>query len=199
MKRAVILLLLAAILLTGCAATEAQPQEPYSQYVGSIRFDVDPAARTITARGYVFTYSYIDNGDTRGVSVTYPNGAVVTKTTTYDSNGIGMGTTSWDNADPEFLSSVESTYVDCYALLMVVPEQPAKEVKGEFAPLILVGIGFAAIGVWMYARPDVHWYWSHGWMYKDAEPSDAALGAIGAMGIISIILGVIMFLIGIFA
>jgi hypothetical protein len=186
MKRAAILLLLAALLLTGCGAEEAQPQTPYTQFVGNTQFYVDPVAMTITANGHVFAYKYTQDG----CSVTYPNGAVVTQM----GNGV-----SWGNADAEFIISNGSNYVDCNVLLMLVPEQVAQEEKGEWIPLIFVGIAIAAMGVWMYACPHVLWKWKYGWRYKNAEPSDTGLAVIMASGIIEIIVGIIMVLIGIFA
>ena len=200
MKRAVIIILLAALLLTGCAAEAPVPQELYTQYVGNTPFLVDPVAKTITANGHVFTYRYIDEGNTKGVSVTYPNGAVVTESYEYSSDGIGaLGSTGWSNADAEFIINNGADYIDCYMLLSVVPEQVQKEEKLTMWPLIFFGIAFAAAGVWMYACPHVLWHWKYGWWYKNAEPSDTGLGAIMASGIITIIVGIVLILIGIFA
>ena len=200
MKRAVVLILLAVFLLTGCAAETLAPQEPYTQYVGNTPFLVDPVAKTITANGHVFTYRYIDEGNTKGVSVTYPNGAVVTESYEYSSDGIGaIGSTSWSNADATFVINNGADYIDCYMLLSVVPEQTQEKERFAMWPSILLGLVFIAIGAWMFARPHIHWKWTHGWMYKNAEPSDLALGVSGAMGIIGIILGIVLILIGIFA
>lgn len=186
MKRAVILILLATLILTGCAAENQVPQEPYTQYVGNTQFLVDPAAMTITAQGHEFTYEYVENG----VSITYPNGAVCTE------SDVGIG---WSNADADFTINNGADYIDCYMLLIAVPEQAQNEEKQPAWPLIIAGIAFISLGAWMCARPHTHWRWNRGWKYKNAEPSDMALGVIGAVGIIEIIVGIAMILTGIFA
>lgn len=186
MKRVIVLFLLAALLLVGCGSKETQqPQEPYTQSINGVDYYVDPDAKTITAGGHTFHYAYIENG----VRVTYPNGEVVTES--YNSNG--MGGISWSDME------LSKYGVDCYDLLDAVPRQVKEEEKGEMAPLIFIGIAVIALGTWEAACPYTHWNWMYGWRYKDAEPSDEALGRIAAAGIIEIIGGVIFVLIGIFA
>jgi hypothetical protein len=60
--------------------------------------------------------------------------------------------------------------------------------------MALFGLLFIIIGVVNLFFPQVGWYMTEGWKFKDAEPNDAALimGRIG--GFISVIIGfVIMF------
>ena len=58
---------------------------------------------------------------------------------------------------------------------------------------ILVGLVAIVIGLINVISPETGWYLSHGWRFKDAEPSDASLtlGRIG--GVVAIIFGVICF------
>lgn len=189
MKRVVTLILLVALLLCGCAAEQPEPQEPYTSVINGVSYYVNPEAQTITVDGYDYYYTYIDNDDRRGVSITYPNGTVVTDSYSPSS---GMGGVSFSSMDV-------SGYADCYDLLDVVPEQVREEEKGEMIQLIFLGIPLIALGWWEAARPDTHWNWMYGWRYKDAEPSDEALGRIMAAGYLEIAFGVILILIGIFA
>lgn len=194
MKRSIILLFMVALLLCGCA-TEQEPQLPFSCSVNGVEYYVNPETQTITSQGNEYHYRYIDDDDRHGVSITYPNGAIVSES--YE-NG-GSGGVGWSNADPEFVMSQGSTYANCYDLLSVVPEQVKKEDRTVMWQLIFFGVALIAIGWWEAACPYTHWDWQYGWRYKDAEPSEEALGRIVAFGIFQIVLGVIMVLIGIFA
>lgn len=195
MKRVVLLFILVALLLCGCAA-EQEPQLPFTCSVNGIAYYVNPEAQTITSQGNEYHYRYIDNDDCHGVSITYPNGAVVTNSYSIGSN---VGGVSWSNADMDFQINQGGTYADCYDLFSVVPEQVKKEEKGEAMYLIFYGLPLIALGWWEAACPYTHWNWMYGWRYKDAEPSDEALGRIKAVGYLGIAFGVILILIGIFA
>lgn len=192
MKRAVILLLLALCFLTGCAAGESQPQEPYSQFVRNTQYIVDPSARTITVNSHVITYAYIDNG----VEITYPNGAVFRRVYVYER----AFTESWENADADFISNDGREYADTDVLMMLVPEQPVEkktEVDSNTVMSVLGGICMIGIGAWMCANPEGHFYWTKGWWFENAEPSEWALGVTTVSGAIMIIGGVIMVIAGV--
>lgn len=57
---------------------------------------------------------------------------------------------------------------------------------------ILIGLICVVCGVINAVSPETGWHLSHGWQFKDAEPSDAALtwGRIG--GVIAILLGILV-------
>lgn len=58
-----------------------------------------------------------------------------------------------------------------------------------------MGLLFIGLGIWNAVSPYSSWYFSYGWHYKDAEPSDAALGFTRFGGIVAIIIGVIALLV----
>lgn len=58
---------------------------------------------------------------------------------------------------------------------------------------IFVGLFAIVIGLINAISPETGWYLSHGWKYKDAEPSDAALTTGRISGIAAIIIGIICF------
>ena len=181
MKRAVILLLLAALLLVGCAG---QPNsKPYREMVDDIEFYVDPEYSRIVANGQLYTYT-VEEGN---VSVKYPNGAVCTE----NNGGIG-----WSNANQEMIIGNGAPYIDCDTLLSVVPRSEYKE-KSANVGVIIMGLALCGLGIWEIGCPHSAWYVSRGWWYKDAEPSDMALGWIGATGIIGVVVGIILIIIGV--
>lgn len=57
---------------------------------------------------------------------------------------------------------------------------------------LLMGLGAIAAGIYCVVCPYNVWYYSKGWQYKDAEPTDGALGVTIFGGIVMIIGGVIL-------
>lgn len=193
MKRAVMLLLLAIFLLTGCVAREPQPQEPYSQFVGNTEYIVDPNAKTVTVNGHVITYAYTQDG----VEITYPNGAVYRHVNVNEWASTG----GWINADADFIINNGNDYADCHALMIVVPEKPVEkktEVDSKTVFGIIGGLCLVGVGAWMCANPESHFYWTKGWWFENAEPSEWAVSVTTVSGWLMIIFGAIMAIVGIF-
>lgn len=65
-----------------------------------------------------------------------------------------------------------------------------REARGGY---LLVGLLLLGIGIFNTASPRTGWYWSYGWRFKDAEPSEAALLAGRLGGVVCIIIGIICF------
>ena len=57
---------------------------------------------------------------------------------------------------------------------------------------VLVIFVLLAIGIFNAVSPQTAWYLSDGWKYKDAEPSEMALGMTRFGGIVAIIIAVFM-------
>ena len=97
-----------------------------------------------------------------------------------------MGTGGWSN------DYVEGRYISGDILCELIaskaarPRDPANPAKVVFALLAI------AIGAFSAASPRTAWYWSYGWRYKDAEPSDRALSAERVGGAIAIVVGVFL-------
>ncbi|MGN0250750.1 MAG: DUF6199 family natural product biosynthesis protein [Oliverpabstia sp.] len=53
------------------------------------------------------------------------------------------------------------------------------------------------MGAFNTAAPSVAWYLEYGWRYKNAEPSDLALGLNRVGGIIAIIVGILTLVAGV--
>ena len=128
------------------------------------------------------TYYYSTNHDLTQITITYPNGAVYTKTY-YDEYSSSGG---WNSID---MGSVEDLgYIDENVLVDIIKDNNKSfQISENFVLsflLLLAGL-FAAI------FPYTAWYISYGWRYKDAEPSDIALFFERIGGIVLIIVGIL--------
>lgn len=55
-----------------------------------------------------------------------------------------------------------------------------------------IALIFIAMGILNVIKPRTGWYLSIGWKFKNAEPSDLALGMQVLGGIIAIIIGIVL-------
>lgn len=55
-----------------------------------------------------------------------------------------------------------------------------------------------AVGIFNTAAPQTAWWLEYGWRFKDAEPSDLALGANRILGVVLIFIGGVCLLATIF-
>lgn len=167
-------LLLVLILLAGCGEKAATA---YTVNERGYTLYVDLAAGTITDEsGLVYTVSYSGNR----VTITYPNGATYWWTQT-DKFGAGGSSDDYDS----------TRYVPGNVIIDAMSASQPKSSGGSSYGFF--GILFIALGVFNAWKPEWAWYISKGWQFRDAEPSDAALGMTRFGGIIAIILGVILF------
>lgn len=170
MKRIFAIFLLAALLLSGCAPKETVHTVTLNRNGIDYIFTVDTENSTVSDGQYTYTYTINGNSTT----VTYPNGA------RYYWTQDGMfGSGGWDNNyDP-------NTYADGDMLIDAINETKPETVDGH----IFAGLFLAALGAFYTFAPHAAWYLSRGWIYKNAEPSDAALIIARISGVILMILG----------
>ena len=127
MKRIIVIFLLAALLLSGCAPKETVHTVTPNRNGIDYAFTVDTENRTISDGQY--TYTYAVRGDT--TTITYPNGAQFYWT----QNGY-LGAGGWDDHyDPK-------TYTDGDMLINVIDETTPEPKNGNF----LAGLLLAALG-----------------------------------------------------
>ena len=170
MKRIIVIFLLAALLLSGCAPKETVHTVTLNRNGIDYAFTVDTENRTISDGQY--TYTYAVRGDT--TTITYPNSAQF-----YWTQDGYLGAGGWDDHyDPQ-------TYTDGDMLIDVIDETTPEPKNGNF----LTGLLLAALGAFYTFAPHAAWYLSRGWWYKNAEPSDAALILARISGVIMIVLG----------
>ncbi len=179
-------MLLAA--LCACAQkTEADSQknQPYTVNSNGVSYTVTPEnnnSGSISDGENIYHYVYEAAGRGYAVTFTYPDGETYTWTET------DIGSTGGTSLNFDF-----SKYPDGMELQSVLErENPSKPKKTEKnVPLILLLLLIGAINT---AFPRAAWYLEMGWKLKDAEPSEAALGANRAAGVLALVIGVIMML-----
>ena len=59
---------------------------------------------------------------------------------------------------------------------------------------IIVAIIFIVIGLLSIFLPEIAWYITRGWQYKDVELSDFAIKMTRVCGVIAVILGIVIIL-----
>ena len=69
----------------------------------------------------------------------------------------------------------------------VLLEKAPKEVNsGNWLAALFIGV----VGIFNIVSPYSAWYLEYGWRYKNAEPSDIALGLNRVVGVIAVIVAV---------
>lgn len=177
MKKVVLICsILLTLLLCACGTSEASTV--YTVTKNNIDYVVDTENKTISDGHHTYQYDFSGNSSNYSITIKYPNGA------TYWWNKSGYtGHGGWsDNYD-------EKRYVDGDILTEVVLEKAPREQKSGqgFAALLV-----AAVGVFNIMSPQTAWYLEYGWRFKNAEPSDLALGFNRVGGLIAVIVAVIL-------
>lgn len=172
MMKKLLVLLFSMLLLAGCAE---KASATYTVVTSHGEFTVDQAQQTISDGTHIYKFEMSGTGRTE-VRIIYPNGSTFWRS--YDSEYSYSGGWSEDYD--------ENAYVPGDVLLdLLERDAPSSGKKGN--PLL--GIFLIAIGLWHVLAPQSAWYLSKGWYYKDAEPSEAALGMYRIGGVLAVLFG----------
>lgn len=180
MKRGLILCLALCLMLLAACGEKTGDANVYDVEYGGKIYTIDQINRTIEVDGYVCEFQVTSSGNGAKFQVTYPDGS------TYFWNQSGnMGAGGWsDDYD-------ENRYVSGQTLWDVLEQdRPGAQKNSGYW---FIGLLLVALGAFQTASPRTSWYISHGWRYKNAEPSDLALGLGRVGGVIIIIIGIICF------
>lgn len=197
MKRGIILLLLAALLLCGCQKKQKE-------------ITVDSEAKTVSDGKYTYTYKDVTTekaiGTFRRITIYYPNGATYYRTH-IESNGSvtcqpGEYTGPYDKGtytDGETLINAIAPVIaqGNSGGIVIQPEPEKKTDPTDSFMTFFCGLALLGIGCWPAFAPESVWFGRFGWAYKDAEPSDRAIGLIQGSGILELIIGVIFIIVGV--
>ena len=171
--RVLLPLLVLALVLAGCA----REPEPYTYTFNGKTIHIYPESGTIVDGLDVYRYTRTENED-RSISyvISYPNGGRYNWTESrHGSEGGGTGIN-------------ENMYLPAKVLVAALQAGEPEEKIGS--PIL--GIPLIALGAWHALSPETIWYLKQGWMFKNAEPSDAAQFFIRFGGIGIAVMGLII-------
>ena len=175
-------LLILALILSGCGKQSPEPYTyTFSRDNQVITLTVNPETRTILDGTDVYDYVAEKHGSITSYVITYPNGATYHWTAT-EYGGAG----GWSDDYDEIRYIPGDFLVD--ALDQAVSQTaPYRERKGNVGiGLLLMGLGAVS-----FLFPEVMFHLRKGWMFWDAEPSDAYLTWSRISGVIIAVLGLI--------
>lgn len=166
-------LLILALVLSGCSETV---REPYEYTFSGKTITVYPETNTITDGLDVYTYDIEQTQTRTHYVIHYPNGATFNWTSTeYGGSG------GWSDDYNEIL------YIRGNVLISALEQsQPRQRVGNVGLGLLLMGMG--AVN---FFAPEFVFYFSRGWMYRDAEPSDAYITWTKVCGAVAAIVGLV--------
>ncbi len=174
MRKISFFILVTVLLLTVCSCSSSSPTT-YTVEVKGETLTIDTENKTISDGTYLYEYD-ISGYD---LTITYPNGTIYSWTTDRYGNGSG----GWDSDYDPY------RYVPFSTLQAALEEQEYNHTppKNIFPILLLLGLG-----IFVEAAPRAAWYLEYGWRFKDAEPSDLALGLNRFCGVILLVVAVVM-------
>ena len=153
------------VLLCACG------REPLSPVYEKNGYTVDTEAQTITKGADVIRYSFGGNGK---VTFTYPDNT----TTSWSQNGTGTSSLFFDT----------DRWPSAWELMDVLDRDDLPQRRtGNPLGLLLI-----PLGILQAVFPQAFWFVNHGWKYKDAEPSELALGLGRVGGAVIALIGLIM-------
>ena len=181
----VLLLICVGLLFSGCTKEIQTSMDYFTTVDGQdivIHFPTGTKSEgTISSENGEYTFSYSFDGT---LSIIYPNGY------TYSRRNIHGGTAiSWEyNVAPEDLG-----FVDGLGLAWAIESATRPESNNGKVVSPILSILIVAVGIWLTWKPKTAWWLARGWMYKNVEPSDLALGIYRVVGIIIVLGGIISF------
>ena len=148
-------------------------------------FTVDTNNMTISDGTNTYHYTVEGSGLRYTTEITYPDGSTYWWTVERSGNfSHGYGGWSDDYDEDRYVAGD----VLCDVLDTRAPEPP--DDKNPILIMLLI-----VIGLFNLFAPQTSWYLSHGWKYKNAEPSEAAIGLNRFGGGAALVLALILILV----
>lgn len=173
MKKLFIFLTTIILSILLCSCSDSQKKKQYTVQQGDTIFTIDTENETISNGNTLYHYTVSTTVSGYRLEITYPDNSTYWWETT-SSGGYGGWSDDYD----------ENRYVSGALLCEMLELNPAATSihKNMFLILLLL-----VIGLFHLISPRRAWYLEHGWWYKDAEPSDVALGAHRLIGVVALI------------
>lgn len=178
MKRILLLLCLAALVLTGCGSRETE----FSVEKRGVTYTVNTEAGTISGGGYNCRYSLSE--DKESATIRFPSGFTWTERKNGGSSSIsGSGTNDF---------ALMKAAGDMAGIVLDLTD------SGPSWRGLLVSVLAFGVGLGMILRPYAFWKRKWGWQLKYGEPTDVALWSIRITGAILMLVSVILIFISLF-
>ena len=171
--------------LTACSEYVEEPLLKVVEIAGktgTIKFDKGThSAGTITMENGEYKFIYDTNGE---ITITYPDGYIYTQT-----NMNGAYATP---ADYDVLEVEAKGYIDGFSLVWGIEsaiDERSSNSKGSASPFLAIAL--VGLGAWNFFAPKSAWWLARGWWYKNAEPSELAVGLYRIGGVLLIFIGIL--------
>ena len=174
MKKMLLFLLTVLLLFALCACSSSSTTYTIEKH--GRNFEVNLENNTIFDGKYTYQYTFSGDSSSYSIDIIYPNGSIY-----YWNHSGNSGHGGWSDDYNENLYVAGDILCD-----IVIEKAPETSNSGKVIAIIFL----LGIGVFNTAAPSVAWYLEYGWRYKNADPSDFALGLNRVGGIIAIIVGV---------
>ena len=184
MKRFLVAILgiLLIVSLCSCSSTDTGTSSIYTVNKYETEYIVDPNNGTISDGTYTYQYEISESSRGYTINITYPDGSTYWWSAQRSGN-VTTGSGGWSD------DYVENRYADGRTLCDILEENKPREKGSENVLFVLLLI---VIGIFNTVWPRAAWYLEYGWRYKNAEPSNLALGLNRFGGITVIIIAIIM-------
>ncbi len=186
MKKTAMFSLAILLTLSLCACSPAGSSNTYTVTRNGTDYTVDQENGTISDGLNTYQFTFSGNASGYDIKITYPNGSTYSWHTQTSSSGTGFGSGGWsDDYDADRYVSGDEL---CDLLLAGAPKAPRNSSPEKFLIVLLL----LALGGFNIASPQTAWYLSEGWKFRDAEPSQLALGLTRAGGAACCVVAVIV-------
>lgn len=166
-------LLIAILILSSCGKTSSI----FSVKIDNQTFTVDKALSTIFDGINTYKYEITPDGWGYAVTIIYPDGSEYSRK---DTGSFIIGGLSDDYDENKYVNG------DILCQVLETDYPRAADNKNYFLSMVLF-----AIGIFNIAATKTAFYFSYGWRYKDAQPSDEALIIMKIGGIAAVIAAVL--------
>lgn len=180
-----VVIILSLLFLTSCkkdVTEQAGTTIEIDGQSGVLTFNQETrSAGTISMENGEYKFRYDKNGD---IVITYPNGHVYRQT---NINGALMVSGGSDSN-----AIKEQGYIDGFSLVWGIERaMDARNSHGRGSASPFLAFVLIIIGAWYAFVPRSAWWLARGWWYKNAEPSNLAIGFYRIGGCLLILIGII--------
>lgn len=181
MKKLLVLILLAALLLTVCACTSSGVYE-----ADGLRLTVDWDLYQISDGQHVYNYSCEQTSDGEKIVITYPNGAqyfVIIVDGTVLATGSAQAGDISDYISPETLFAAIDDQRPMSAMVF-------QGFDGYDIIMFILAACIIIVGLFVVSDPEVAWKMRFDWLVENVELTDRALSVIRFCGVCTTVSGI---------